>query len=356
MSAAAERDCLPLGLTLGDPCGIGPELWVRILCEERTRPGWTELPPLVLFGDVELLERTARTLGCSAEWQATSRALRLVAVTRLAAADAEPGRPTASSGAAQLAYLEAAITAAAHGELAGLCTAPIHKASAKAAGLGFPGHTELLAARLPGAGQVVMMLAGPSLRVALCTTHLPLSAVPQALTIEGVAQILRTTALSLHRDFAIPTPRLWVAGLNPHAGESGHFGDEESRIIAPAITAALALPELRAIKGLRIDGPLVPDAVFRAAVHPPAPSERPDAVVAMYHDQGLIPLKLIDFDEAVNVSLGLSVVRTSPDHGVAHDIAGRGVARPHSQLHALRLCAELARRRASASAPASGRR
>ena len=338
----------PIGLTLGDPCGIGPELWVHILCEERTRPGWAELPPLVLFGDAELLARTAHTLGRSAEWQATCRELQLIPVTRLAAADSEPGRPSAQSGAAQLAYLEAAISAAARGELAGLCTAPIHKASAKAAGLGFPGHTELLAARLPGAGQVVMMLAGPSLRVALCTTHLPLAAVPAALTVQGVAQVLRTTALSLHRDFAIAAPRLWVAGLNPHAGESGHFGDEESRIIAPAIAAARALPELQAIAQLRIDGPLVPDAVFRAAVHPPAGEQRPDAVVAMYHDQGLIPLKLIDFDAAVNVSLGLSVVRTSPDHGVAHDIAGRGLARPHSQLQALRLCAELARRRAGA--------
>jgi 4-hydroxythreonine-4-phosphate dehydrogenase len=260
-----------------------------------------------------------------------------------------PGQPTARSGAAQVEYLEAAIAAATRGEISGLVTAPIHKASAKAAGLAFPGHTELLAARLPGDGQVVMMLAGPQLRVALCTTHLALSAVPQALTSDGIVQVLRTTALALHHDFAIAAPRLWVAGLNPHAGESGHFGDEETRIIAPAISAALALPELRAMRngaGLHIEGPLVPDAVFRAAVHPPAGTPRPDAVIAMYHDQGLIPLKLIDFDDAVNVSLGLRIVRTSPDHGVAHDIAGRGIARPHSQRHALRLGAELVQRRA----------
>jgi 4-hydroxythreonine-4-phosphate dehydrogenase len=169
------------------------------------------------------------------------------------------------------------------------------------------------------------------------------------LTVDGIVQVLRTTALALHHDFAIRAPRLWVCGLNPHAGEEGHFGDEESRLIAPAIAAALALPELQALhagSGLSIVGPLVPDAVFRAAVHPPAGTPRPDAVVAMYHDQGLIPLKLIDFDDAVNVSLGLRVVRTSPDHGVAHDIAGRGIARPDSQRHALRLCAELVERRA----------
>lgn len=357
MSEAAAGVRPALGLTLGDPCGIGPELWVRILCDERAQRRLAELPPLWLFGDAELLARTARALGRSAEWEATARELRVIEVTRLAAADSVPGRPSAASGAAQLAYLEAAITAAERGELAGLVTGPIHKASAKEAGLGFPGHTELLAARLPGDGQVVMMLAGPSLRVALCTTHLSLAAVPAALTVGGITQVLRTTALALHRDFAIAAPRLFVAGLNPHAGESGHFGDEESRLIAPAIAAALALPELQALQrgaglsaGLSIEGPLVPDAVFRAAVHPPAGAARPDAVVAMYHDQGLIPLKLIDFDAAVNVSLGLAVVRTSPDHGVAHDIAGCGLARPHSQLHALRLCAELTKRRAAARA------
>lgn len=340
-----------LGLTLGDPCGIGPELWVRILCEEQAAATGPALPRLRLFADAGLLRRTAQALGKSADWEAACRQLELVEVTSLPAPESEPGRPSARSGAAQLAYLEAAITAAERGELAGLVTAPIHKASAKAAGLGFPGHTELLAARLPGDGQVVMMLAGPSLRVALCTTHLPLSAVPQALTVEAITQVLRTTALSLHRDFAIAAPRLWVAGLNPHAGESGHFGDEESRLIAPAIAAALALPELQALRqrgGLCIDGPLVPDAVFRAAVHPPAGVPAPDAVIAMYHDQGLIPLKLVDFDAAVNVSLGLSVVRTSPDHGVAHDIAGRGLARPHSQRQALKLCTELVQRRFAA--------
>ena len=353
VSAAAAEAPPVIGLTLGDPCGIGPELWVSILCEElaRERKPGDPSPQLRLYGDAGLLRRTAQGLGRSADWEAVCGQLDLVDVTSLAAAESEPGRPSARSGAAQLAYLEAAIRAAERDELAGLVTAPIHKASAKAAGLGFPGHTELLAARLKGDGQVVMMLAGPSLRVALCTTHLSLAAVPQALTVDGIVQVLRTTALALHRDFAIPAPRLFVAGLNPHAGESGHFGDEESRLIAPAIAAALVLPELQELQrrsGLFIEGPLVPDAVFRAAVHPQAGAPRPDAVVAMYHDQGLIPLKLVDFDAAVNVSLGLSVVRTSPDHGVAHDIAGRGIARPHSQRQALHLCAELLQRRAAA--------
>lgn len=332
---------IPLGITLGDPTGIGPELLVRLLAAEPL-PG-----PAVLYGDAGVLARTAAALRLP--WPPPAADLELRAVSALSPDESQPGRPSAAAGAAQVAYLEAALDDAQAGRLLGLCTAPIHKASAMAGGLRYPGHTELLAARIGAPGQVVMMLAGPSLRVALCTTHIALSAVPAALSIDGICSVLRTTALALHRDFAIARPHLLVAGLNPHAGEEGHFGREELDVIAPAIAAARALPELRAIAGLRIEGPAVPDAVFRAAVHP-AGGVRPDAVVAMYHDQGLIPLKLLDFDEGVNVTLGLRVPRTSPDHGVAHDIAGRGVARLQSMAAALRLCFELLRRRASAPA------
>lgn len=330
-----------IGLTLGDPCGIGPELWVRILCAEPE----DSLVRLRLFGDAGVLDRAASALGLRAEWAAAREHILLHEVTRLGVEESVPGRPGDASGAAQVAYLEAAIAAAERGELVGLCTAPIHKAWAARAGLAFPGHTELLAARLRAEPSVVMMLAGPSLRVALCTTHLALSEVPSALSIEGITGVLRTTALSLRRDFGIAAPRLHVAGLNPHAGESGHFGDEEQRLIRPAIERAGELPELRSIPGLVLEGPLVPDAVFRAAVHPPPGAPRPDAVIAMYHDQGLIPLKLLDFDRGVNVTLGLRIVRTSPDHGVAYDLAGRGQARPDSQHEALRLGLTLARRR-----------
>lgn len=327
----------PIGITLGDPTGIGPELIVRLAAQAA--------PDAVVYGDAGVLLRTAASLGLPPP------ALRLREVSALSPHQSQPGRPNAAAGAAQVAYIEAALADAQAGRLSGLCTAPIHKASAMAGGLRFPGHTELLAERLhAGPGPVVMMLAGPSLRVALCTTHLALAAVPAALTVAGVRGVLQTTALALHRDFAIPSPRLWVAGLNPHAGEDGHFGREELDIIAPAIAAARALPELGAITGLRIEGPAAPDAVFRAAVHPPA-GARPDAVVAMYHDQGLIPLKLLDFDEGVNVTLGLRVPRTSPDHGVAHDIAGRGVARLTSMAAALRLCQDLAARRRGRVSP-----
>lgn len=335
-----------IGLTLGDPCGIGPELWVRILCQRLSRGPLPDVE-LRLYGDAGVLARAARGAGLAEAWQSVSRMLRLAPVTALSDEESRPGEPCAASGAAQVAYLEAAIQDAEAGALDGLCTAPIHKASAHDAGLGFPGHTELLGARLlrPDAEAAVMMLAGPSLRVALATTHVRLSEVAARLSVDALCDVICTTARALHDDFGVDArrgPHLFIAGLNPHAGEEGHFGDEETRIIRPAMEAARV--RLSHLSGLRLDGPLVPDALFRSAVHVPV-AERPDAVVAMYHDQGLIPLKLLDFDQAVNVTLGLRIARTSPDHGVAHDIAAAYRARPSSQDAALSLCLDLGRRR-----------
>lgn len=332
-----------IGLTLGDPSGIGPELWVRVLCSRLE--GLGAGARLRLFGDAGVLERAAESGGMAAAWRACLGKIDLVPVTSLTAQAVTPGQPSSASGAAQVAYLEAAIAEAAAGRLQGLCTAPLHKASAHDAGLTFPGHTELLGARLGRGEPAVMMLAGPSLRVALATVHLPLAAVPGALSVEGLVEVLVTTARALHDDFGIAAPRLWIAGLNPHAGESGHFGDEELRLIAPALNSArAAVAAIPRLGGATFTGPLVPDALFRAAVHGPR-AERPDAVVAMYHDQGLIPLKLLDFDQAVNVTLGLRIIRTSPDHGVAHDIAGKWRARPDSTSAALDLCLALAKNR-----------
>jgi 4-hydroxythreonine-4-phosphate dehydrogenase len=224
-------------------------------------------------------------------------------VTSLPPDDAAPGRPTPAGGAAQVAYLEAAVAAARRGELDAIVTAPISKKQAVAAGFAFPGHTEFLAERL-GAPRVAMMFAGPKLRVVLATVHLPLAEVSRALTPEVVASAITLGHAALVRDFGISRPRIGVLGLNPHAGEDGLFGDEEARAIRPGIL----------LSGIEADGPLVPDAAYR----------RPyDLFVAMYHDQGLIPVKLVDFDLSVNVTLGLPIVRTSPDHGVAYDIAAR---------------------------------
>jgi 4-hydroxythreonine-4-phosphate dehydrogenase len=318
-----------VGVTLGDPAGIGPELVARAL----------DAPPegvtLRVYGDRGVLEEAAARLGLRPRWDGVD----LVEVTQLEGA--APGRPSEAGARAQLAYLERAIADARARAIASLCTAPIHKAACKAVGFDFPGHTELLAARLSDVGQplpVTMMLAGPRLRVALATTHLALSAVPAALASgngEAIERAIVHAAEGLSAIFGIARPRVAVAGLNPHAGERGHFGDDEPRVIAPAIARAQARLGDRAL----VSGPHVPDAVFRDAV-----AGLHDAVVALYHDQGLVPVKLIDFEDAVNVTLGLPIVRTSPDHGVAYDIAGTGKARPTSFDAALRLAVAAARR------------
>jgi 4-hydroxythreonine-4-phosphate dehydrogenase len=305
-----------IGVTMGDPAGIGPEL-VRRVCDGAD--------DVVIYGDARLLA------GVNA---------RVVAVSDLEGVT--PGVPTAETGKAQVDYLEAAVADARAGRIAALTTAPIHKASSIAAGFAFPGHTEFLAERL-GVPRVTMMFAGPRMKVALATIHLALADVPRRLDDKSIVTTIVHTAEALARDFGLERPRIAVAGLNPHAGESRHFGDEEPRLIAPAIAAAQA--ELGALA--TVTGPHVPDAVFRDAL-----DGKHDAVVAMYHDQGLIPVKLVDFEEAVNVTLGLTTaagspfIRTSPDHGTAHDIAGKGIARTTSFAAALRLARELAGRRA----------
>jgi 4-hydroxythreonine-4-phosphate dehydrogenase len=243
-----------------------------------------------------------------------------------------PGKPNAASGQAQLAYLTAAVDAALEGEVSALVTAPISKEWIAGAGFAFPGHTEYLAARA-GVSEFAMMLAGPQLRVTVATTHVPLKDVPRLLTVDGIASTIWLTAEGLLRRFGISAPRVAVAGLNPHASEAGRFGDEEERLVRPAVEKARAR---LAAAGLcaTVDGPLVPDSVFRQAA-----GGAYDAVVALYHDQGLIPLKLLHFDDGVNVTLGLPFVRTSPDHGTAYDIAGTGRARPQSFLAAFDLAA-----------------
>jgi 4-hydroxythreonine-4-phosphate dehydrogenase len=209
-------------------------------------------------------------------------------------------------------------------------------------GFAFPGHTEYLA-RAAGVAEYAMMLAGPELRVTLVTTHLALRDVPRVLTAEGIASAIFLTGKVLDEGFAVARPRVAVAGLNPHAGEAGQFGDEEARLIVPAIEQARARLQQAGI-GCEVSGPHVPDVVFRQAARGAF-----DAVVALYHDQGLIPVKMLHFDEAVNVTLGLPFVRTSPDHGTAYDIAGMWQARPHSFLAALDMADRLARKRANRS-------
>jgi 4-hydroxythreonine-4-phosphate dehydrogenase len=325
-----------VAISLGDPSGIGPEVTALALAALRGR-----VAP-VLFGDASfaLLARDAGLdLSVVAPGDPLPRGAALVRITRLAASERRPGRPSPAGGAASLAYLEAAFGALAGGQAGALCTAPLSKAQVALALPGFVGHTEWLEAR-GGGSRSVMMLAGRRLRVALASNHLALRDAIRRLTPAGIATVAGIASEGLRRDMGIARPRIAVAGLNPHAGEGGAFGDEESRIVAPAVERARAA-------GVDAHGPFPADSVFFRAA-----AGEFDAVVALYHDQGLIPVKLLDAvagDPAVNVTLGLPFVRTSPDHGVAWDLAGKGRASDRSMRAALRLAAGIARRRATAA-------
>ncbi|MEO8704587.1 MAG: 4-hydroxythreonine-4-phosphate dehydrogenase PdxA [Kofleriaceae bacterium] len=311
-----------LGITLGDPAGIGPEIVAAALAAMPA----AQRDRVVIYGDRDPLERGAKAMGVTLPANLIVNGAGLGAHTVF-------GKPNETCGAAQVGYLEQAVMAAKSGELAGIVTAPISKTWARRGGFEFLGHTEMLAARL-GATDVAMLFAGPKLKVALATVHCPLVEVLEELTTARVRAVIELLVASLVGDFGLPAPRVGVVGLNPHAGEDGLLGDEDGDIIAPAIEAPLPPATLF--------GPCVPDAAFRDAL-----DGRYDALVAMYHDQGLIPVKLVDFEEAVNVTLGLPIVRTSPDHGTAYDIAGTGKARSVSMKRALALAIEMIDRRST---------
>jgi 4-hydroxythreonine-4-phosphate dehydrogenase len=312
-----------LGITLGDPTGIGPEIVAAALAElpERDRAR------IILYGDRGPLERGAKIMGVQLPKD--------LVMHGACGEHAVFGKPDEISGAAQVGYLEQAVAAARSGEIAGIVTAPISKTWARRGGFEFLGHTEMLAARL-GATEVAMLFAGPRLKVALATVHCPLVEVLEELTTARVRAVIELLVASMMKDFGFAAPRIGVVGLNPHAGEDGLLGDEDGDIIAPALVAPCATATLA--------GPLVPDAAFRDAL-----DGKHDALVAMYHDQGLIPVKLVDFEEAVNVTLGLPIVRTSPDHGTAYDIAGTGKARSVSMKRALSLAIAMVDRRSIGS-------
>jgi 4-hydroxythreonine-4-phosphate dehydrogenase len=256
------------------------------------------------------------------------------------AAPAIPGRPSPVAGPHVIGWIETAVALALAGDAAAVVTAPIAKATLYEAGFAYPGHTEFLgaltgAAPLAGARGPVMMLAAADLRVALVTVHAPLARVPDLVTLPRIVHAGLVTAQALTRDFGIAAPRIAVAGLNPHAGEGGTIGREEVEVVGPAVEA------LRAA-GIDARGPAPADSLFH-----PAARATYDAALCLYHDQALIPVKMLDFWGGVNLTLGLPIVRTSPDHGVAFDIAGQGVARPDSLIAAIRLAAQIAARRAT---------
>ncbi|WP_102109735.1 4-hydroxythreonine-4-phosphate dehydrogenase PdxA [Oceaniglobus roseus] len=325
MSAAA-----PIALSCGDPSGIGPEIAVaawRVLGADL---------PFFLIGDPRHLPDTADIAEIADPAEAPGAARTALPVLPHAfAAPARPGHPDPANAEGTIGAIRRGVELVQTGKAAALCTNPIHKKALKdGAAFAFPGHTEFLAA-LAGVERVVMMLACDALRVVPTTIHLPLAEVPAALTPELLRDTLRITHAALCRDFGIDGPRIAVAGLNPHAGEGGAMGREEIEIVAPV------LEELRA-EGLSLIGPMSADTMF----HAPARA-RYDAAVCMYHDQALIPIKTIDFAGGVNVTLGLPFIRTSPDHGTAYDIAGKGLADPSSLIAALRMADRMAKARAA---------
>jgi 4-hydroxythreonine-4-phosphate dehydrogenase len=332
----------PLALTLGEPAGIGPDITLAAWL----RRAELALPAFYVIGDPVFLDRLARRLGVAVpiaavepQAAATAFADALPVVALDLAVTAEAGHPDSSSAPAAIASIRRAVADTVAGKAAAIVTNPVAKSVLYRNGFVDPGHTEYLA-RLAqeatgAAGRAVMMLWSPELAVVPVTIHLPLREVPARLTTELIVETGRIVAHDLRQRFAIARPRLAVAGLNPHAGEDGTLGDEDIAVVAPAVT------RLRA-EGIDARGPLPADSMFHAAARAGY-----DAALCMYHDQALVPIKTLAFDHAVNVTLGLPFVRTSPDHGTAFDIAGSGRADPSSLIAALRLAARL-----SAGAPA----
>ncbi|MBI1404149.1 MAG: 4-hydroxythreonine-4-phosphate dehydrogenase PdxA [Porphyrobacter sp.] len=325
----------PLAITLGDPAGIGPEVilgaWARLRAEGR-------FPPAFVVGGHAVLRAAAEALGVDCplvpiaepgEAQFACGA----GLPVMAGLDARwtPGEPAPEGAKLALASLTWATRFALSGVAGGLVTAPVAKGALAAVGWDYPGQTEFLAdaCALPYR-DAVMMLAGPSLRAVPLTVHVALAEVPELLSIDLIVHKARIVAAGLARDFGIAAPRLAVAALNPHAGEGGQFGDEEARIITPAIAALQA-------EGIDAVGPVPGDALFT-----PRARATYDAALAMYHDQALIPLKALEVDAGVNVTLGLPIIRTSPDHGTAFDIAGRGMADPGAMAAAIAMAADMA--------------
>lgn len=330
----------PVALTLGDPSGIGGEIALKAWAELRERL------PFFLIGDLGLMRGLGERLGLpvraidAPEQTRTAMAEGLPVLSHPLPAPVVPGQPDPANARAVIEIIARGVELVRSAAAAALCTNPIHKKALKdGAGFAFPGHTEFLA-HLSGAALPVMMLAAPALRVVPVTIHIPVAEVPGALTPALLDATLRVTHAGLERDFGIAEPRIAVAGLNPHAGEGGAMGHEEATVIAPV------LDRLRA-EGMTLAGPLPADTMFH-----PAARARYDVAVCMYHDQALIPIKTVDFDGGVNVTLGLDFVRTSPDHGTAYDIAGSGVANPSSLIAALGMARDMAAARARARARA----
>jgi 4-hydroxythreonine-4-phosphate dehydrogenase len=324
---------------MGDPCGVGPEIIIKLL---SLRESWAD-QSLLVIGEPLALQRAVELLGCNMriqqildpqKWENLDQPDTISVYTPqpLTMDDLRYGSPSRAACHATIRYIECAASLTMEGAANAVCTCPIHKANLHRHGFDFPGHTEFLC-KLTAADRVVMMLAGPRLRVSLVTIHEALDRVSRLITAESLADTIRITGQSLLRDFGLRYPRIAVAALNPHAGEGGRFGREEMDIIEPTLKG-LASADWSVV------GPLPADTLFFRAFQGEF-----DAVVAMYHDQGLVPVKLVHFHDAVNVTLGLPIIRTSVDHGTAYDLAGTGMAHPGSLKAAVRMAAQMAHHR-----------
>ncbi len=321
-----------VAITMGDPGGVGAEVIVKALADPAVRG----LGRFIIYGFEELLEYAADRAEINPFWwREPHDEVRRIESGVIAADFDDLDCPfhvhhaTAAGGEASMRFLEEAVAGAKSGLVHAIVTAPICKQSWRMAGYRYPGHTEFLAKAL-NARRVTMMFAGGPFKVALATTHEPLFALEDSLSIGRVFQPIDLMDQALREWWGIPNPRLAVCGLNPHAGEDGQFGDEEERILKPAILMAQE-------GGCWVEGPFPADTLFWKARN-----GQYDGIIAMYHDQGLIPVKMVAFDTAVNVTLGLPTIRTSPDHGTAFDIAGRDLARPGSMISAIDLACKLA--------------
>jgi 4-hydroxythreonine-4-phosphate dehydrogenase len=324
-----------IGITMGDPTGIGPEIIVKALSMEEPfracRP--------VVFGDREVLSRAIRIQNLSTTLEVITKIpedgylpgkIFLLGLSRLEIASLHFGKPDRACGEAMVKYIEEAVKRVRKGELDAITTCPINKQAMNLAGYSFPGHTELLA-HLSQSSPVAMMFLGSKWKIVLVTTHLPMKDVSRWITASRILSTIRLTDEGMKKYFGVAHPKIGVLGLNPHCGEDGLLGEEEKREILPAIAEAKLL-------GMDVEGPFPADSFFDISGRYAF-----DAVISMYHDQGLIPIKMLDFKEAVNFTLGLPFVRTSVDHGTAYDIAGKGVADPANLVKAISTAANLSK-------------
>ena len=326
-----------IGITMGDPTGIGPEIIVKALSMDEP---FQACRPIV-FGDQEVLSRAIEIQSLSTTLEITEKIpedgylsgkIFLLPISRLDITSLRFGQPDRACGEAMVRYIEEAVKWATRGALDAITTCPINKQAINAAGYSFPGHTELLG-HLTQASPVAMMFLGSKWKIVLVTTHLPLKDVSRWITASRILSTLRLTDEGMKKYFAIAHPKMAVLGLNPHCGEGGLLGEEEKREVLPAIAEAKSL-------GMDVEGPFPADSFFNISGRTVF-----DAVISMYHDQGLIPIKMLDFNEAVNFTLGLPFIRTSVDHGTAYDLAGKGLADPTNLVKAVLAAANLSKLR-----------